>query len=820
MRVGAVLESDGDSFEFLRRKGRSGTIVAEDGQAIPDGDKRLGTLLQGVDKEFFQRMFFLNQSRLRRGAGDLLAVGDDAGQMLLASGAGISGLAEILKGYDERATSLWAKARSKNRRFYQVTDKLYQAIDDQRNALVNVSAYKAKKRAYGKADAAFESAREKVQTLQARLQKLGRIRRVHRDVLALIAADAAIAEMGKVKLLPENAASQLNAAQQVLQQLSARHSVFESRIEQRQSEIEKLPVDEMLLQRSREIAALNELRVKVQDSRDDLPRRYEDLSKIDESVLGLAQDLGWTADAKDASALLPPAPVIAKARNLVTAFATLEVRKEGAASSLGSATRRTTRLKESAPAEDGLLDATALRVACAAAQSDSKVVGLREGAEEQRDRAQKAVDGLLEGLTPAVADAKSLRAMSVPSIDAIEVHRNGLLSLTNKRDGIDTDLKQLRGAIKIDEHLVDTKQQSDGILSDDDIQALRERRDQAWALIARRHIDDAAVDCEEWSTLFGDDEQGKDRYKALVSEADAGADERFGHAEAAALLNEAQERLDAARIRLTSLEQDLEELDAQRATREEEWAGLWAESGLTPGTVDQMVSWTNARAAIVDQLAALEDANVQIDRHSAKENSHRTALINEIKALGSEVESLLDSTLTEILVMAMQVGQGVVEAHKSVSAQKDAITEAEDDEAEKAADLKGIETEIEEWATRWKAVLGELRLRDGTHTDEVEAYITLIEQIRQLVDEGDGIRRDRIEKMERDIEVYEERTKNLIAAVAQNLADKKADDAVHALVARLAIATSNRDKCFAAQADIDRNQEELDGLSDKERDSD
>lgn len=522
-------------------------------------------------------------------------------------------------------------------------------------------------------------------------------------------------------------------------------------------------------------------------------------------------------DGNGASALLPPAPVIATARNLVTASATLEARNESAKSSLGSAARQTARLRESAPSEDGLLDATALRVAYAAAQADSKVVGLREGAEEQRDRAKKAIDGLLEGLTPAIADEKSLRAMSVPSVDAIETHRNGQLSLTNERDEIDSDLKQLRRAIKNDEHFVDTKQQSDGILSDDDIQALRQRRDQGWALIARRYIDDASVDGGEWTTLFGDDEQGKDRYEALVSEADASADERFGHAEAVALLNEAHERLDAARLRVTNLEQDLEELDSQRATLEDEWAGLWADSGVTPGTVDQMVSWTNVRAAIMDQLAALEDANVQIDRHSAKENAHRTALIKEIKALGNEVESLSDSTLTEILAMALQVVERVAESHKNASAQKVAITEAEDDEAEKAADLEGIETEFDEWTTRWKAVLGELRLSEGIQTDEVEAYIALIEQIRQLVDEGVGIRRDRIEKMERNIEVHDERTTNLVAAVAQDLADKNADDAVHALLARLAATTSNRDKCIEAQADIDKNQEELDELSDQEQ---
>ena len=74
LRVGAVLEDGDISFGYLRRKGRGDTIVTDDGQPIPNGEKELASLLQGVDKAFFLRMFLLNHSRLRAGSADLLAV--------------------------------------------------------------------------------------------------------------------------------------------------------------------------------------------------------------------------------------------------------------------------------------------------------------------------------------------------------------------------------------------------------------------------------------------------------------------------------------------------------------------------------------------------------------------------------------------------------------------------------------------------------------------------------------------------------------------------------------------------------------------------
>ena len=67
MRIGAVLEAEGNTLRARRRKGKKDTLLTREEVPIPGGDGTLAKYLAGADRNFFARMFSLDHSRLRQG---------------------------------------------------------------------------------------------------------------------------------------------------------------------------------------------------------------------------------------------------------------------------------------------------------------------------------------------------------------------------------------------------------------------------------------------------------------------------------------------------------------------------------------------------------------------------------------------------------------------------------------------------------------------------------------------------------------------------------------------------------------------------------
>ena len=135
MRVGGMLESGGECFEFQRRKTRRDMILGPDGDPLPGDERLLAPFLGGMDRVFFDRMFNLSHGRLAEGGRAIIEAKDDVGQVLFAAGTGLADLRERLKQMEDEADQLWAPQKAKRRLYYQARDRLGEAQSSQRDAL-------------------------------------------------------------------------------------------------------------------------------------------------------------------------------------------------------------------------------------------------------------------------------------------------------------------------------------------------------------------------------------------------------------------------------------------------------------------------------------------------------------------------------------------------------------------------------------------------------------------------------------------------------------------------------------------------------------
>ena len=182
MRIGAVLQKDGETLEVRRRKGNKDTLLGPDDTLISMGDGALAPFLAGADRNFFGRMFSLDHERLRQGGREILEAHDEVGQMLFSASAGIMGLRDRLKVLDEEADALWASRRAGRRKYYQAEERLRAADSALRQHTVTASTWQELKRTYEAAQETYDAVEQEIEGKSAELRKLNRIRRVYRDV--------------------------------------------------------------------------------------------------------------------------------------------------------------------------------------------------------------------------------------------------------------------------------------------------------------------------------------------------------------------------------------------------------------------------------------------------------------------------------------------------------------------------------------------------------------------------------------------------------------------------------------------------------------
>jgi uncharacterized protein YhaN len=80
-----------------------------------------------LTREVFCRAFGLNAKSLRDGAEEMLTSKGDVGATLLAAASGLRGLTELRRTLETEADGIFAPRASKDRRFYQATERFEEA---------------------------------------------------------------------------------------------------------------------------------------------------------------------------------------------------------------------------------------------------------------------------------------------------------------------------------------------------------------------------------------------------------------------------------------------------------------------------------------------------------------------------------------------------------------------------------------------------------------------------------------------------------------------------------------------------------------------
>ena len=819
MRIGAAVEGAGGVFEFVRRKGNKDTLLDKSGTPLPAGEAALTPFLKGAEGAFYARMFCLDHARLRQGGREILEAQDDVGQILFSAGAGIAGLREHLRELHADAEVLWAKRRASHRKYFQAEDRLEEAEKEIREHTVLAARWQELRTTLDQAKEASAALEADIETRATEGRKLTRIRRVYRDVQRHADISSRIAELGNVTPLPEDASQQLQDALSADTQAEIWLATLAEQIEGLRTERLALSYDERLLARADDIRTLNERRIQVRSGKADLPKRHAELAAAESDLQRLAAELDWQAgNSSDIADRIPPRAKLVHARALSKRRGELIASEGNAHAASEEADERVSALAQEIADEGEAADPSSLAAAITVAREAGDIPGRVAAAEKEAADAEHAVRNLYEGMRPSLAASVELGSLPVPHKEAVERHRDRGRETAQRLQDCRDQIRHAELALKRSQEAFERVARTEHAVSVDELTRLRQRRDAGWSIIRRKYIENISVPEAEIEAFDGTNSLA-DAYEVATRNADQVADQRYEKAEATARLAviarqvaEQEEQLGELRGQEQGYCRDEEQLAAQ-------WLALWKDTPLEPLAPDDMLTWLDIRAQILQALELKKAAERETALLRDEESRVKALLTDELSPFGIKPNTLSEKPLRVVVEMGADIQRQHISKADARRKMEDALKNATSDAARKRKSLQESEQSLSDWREQWSQAVAALSLDAKATVETLEAQIDVIERMRDIVGRITDLKRDRIEKIERDIAGFEKEVLELVAAVASQLAGNDADSAALELERLLKEATRAQENAAQMDARIETEQKKADECEQAQRKS-
>ncbi|MBK8907664.1 MAG: AAA family ATPase [Rhodospirillales bacterium] len=800
LRIGAVIRAtSGQVLTLYRRKGRTGTLLDADDRAVDDG--ALEPVLGTMHRELFHRLFGLDHVRLRAGGEDILQGGGEVGLTLFEASAGLVGLRGVLDDLCRDADAIF-RPRGQTQSLNQALSRYREARTRIRDATLSEETWHQAAEACRQLEADQNDLGHQLDDRQKARTRLERIRRNLRDLVVRRSIESTLAELAAVPELRDGFGAERLAAQErlvVAERDAVRAREAADRIK---AELGVVAVPEALLDQAQDIEALQEERGRVRGALIDLPKCQIEFAAVEARISERLREADLRLTAEDAAAALPTRPALARLRALIKnhdALTTDLARVRSAAREADEAVRAA---NEALAKLDGAPDPAPLRAAVEGVGEQGRLEDALSDAEAGVARMTAELGDRLAALPLWSSAAEELVRFPAPADKTVDRFDADLADA-------DVALSAARAAVAaVHDTIAELERNKSALVAQGRIPTAtsvaeaRTRRDNGWRLIRRAFID-ASGDVAAEAAAFDAQRALPEAYERSVAEVDALTDALYNEAERVARFQE----LDAAHRRALEQLATAQELQAAAADRrgalERAWRDLWAALGREPLPPAEMGVWLRHRADIVTMIGAVRNQRDQINALQRRIGEARRVLIDALLPFGETA-----SAPGETVVALLRRGKATLAAIMELRAERLRLNDRRD-EAERTRDrerqrLARVETALTEWQAEWGRAVGVLARPQDATTEEVEAVLEIVDDLRTLLVSWSDLRHQRIEAMQDHIAGFERRVGAVALAAAPDLRDEPAVDAVRHLCERLKHARNEHHRRQQLQADLAR----------------
>jgi uncharacterized protein YhaN len=718
LRVGAVIEDAGASFEVRRRKGNSQTLLDANEQPIEPA--RLAAALGGQSREMFERMFGLDHERLRAGGEAILAARDDVGQAIFAAGSGLLRVSQVCDALDQESKAIWTPRAGESRTYTAASRAWQDARSRLRDAQVRPAAWAQARRAFDEATAELVTLRERRNSHEG---ELGAVERRRRTLGPLARRQMAITQLKVLDDAPDvpaDALERFDAGERALGLAELSLSRAKASLAALDDDLKSAQPDPAVLCARDGIEALRESRGAVEIERAALPALRTDRDALLTDIGALQLEIGWPAETVAAAkARLPGRPDLAEVRDLLEQRATLDLQQATARESLEEATASLDGLRGNLALLPAPIDIKPLQAQLRTLRDEGDFAGQVAAAVALREELSEVLTSRLTRLAPWSGEIDALLSLVLPADDDID---RALSRCQAAEDGVDTarlahtsDAEQV-AAIQLQRRQAAREHPA---LDRDALEAARRERDIAWEPLERYALGGLAPTNAERTVAD---------YVHRVTTADQVADLRFDHAEHAGRLSALDNEIGRVELRADQSLSRLVAAEAELDAASQAFDVLVAPIGIALSPV-AYESWRDARASTLDSAAALAAATRDLESTRARETQVRVAMLAVL-----EGQAPADATLRALFALAdqrIETGNAQHIERRTILAQIE-TAEAGVQRGRRLTNAANAADNI--WSASWVAALGRLSLSADMALAGVRTRLELIETLRRNIE--------------------------------------------------------------------------------------
>jgi len=786
MRLGALIEHDGDKLDFIRTKARTKTLQTFAGIALPDN--ALSPFLGQLDRDFFDQMFGLNYDRLVEGGQEILSASNDVGQILFQAAAGIASLGDVRDKLEAEADKLWSKRKSNEREYYIASNELEQADDALKQATVRTKDWLEASTKVDQIGDGLKQAREQYRAMEQERIQLERVRRVAPMLTTLAEFELQLTELGEVILLPENASSQLASAENEITIATQSFKYFENQVSELQEKIKRLQPNAAVLGREADIQALSEMRLQLRNHETDIGKREEEIRVLWQSVEDSMRQLGWPMETEDAVAQrLPGSLVRSEIDNLIRRYESVAQSLTTAEESLRSKDDDVKSIALEIASLPAIVIPLTLNGALVTARSLGDIEVKQSQIEAQIAKLTRELEYASIELGEWNTGTSNLRKLLPPTQDemnALIKQRNDLaLAASTSKERLDelcVDIKSLELEIsqyKNKHHPVTLA----------DVQGLRISRDLTWQSIKAGDVvlKDAAIGFEK-----------------EVAESDSLSDKRHDKATEETELQSRLDQLQKLQLQKESFESRLQTNLLSLNNFDQRWDNHTKNIGLPGMPLLQVNGWRYVRERILtatDTLLEAQSSQVALNESVALA---KATLVESLIAIKPESSSL---NLPALILLA----EDIVTTANSTQVRRDTLTTQKGRTKAAITDLENRVSQAKVAIDAWRADLQKnltiAHLPSDANIGTIEAALILFESMSHQLQKIRDIRSTRIDMMQRDLTNFKVTAKSLATDIAPEIAKETADQIALLLANILTSELTTSQELNRLKAELDKS---------------
>ena len=796
MQIGAVVEN-GSALEHLVRVKHGQTLQDEAGRPATGGV--LAAALGAIDRKAYELAFSLDAAALEEGGREILQADGELGRLLFAASAGLAGISRKL---DEIGAEIetFHKPRARKTRLAELRQEL-EALDTEKKTVdVQAGHYRKLREARAAAAEQYEAATAELGRLRAAGDALRRRLTALPRRNELLALRDELLPLQDLPPAPEGWSERVVALRDALVELAATDRALAERAQALDTDIERLVVDEAVLERSERVRALVRSGERYRQASDALPTGEADLRALDATSDRLLRDLGHDGHAAPVELLLP-ATTTGRLRDLLEQRSGIEAAVTAARAAMDEARARLAdaeaALERHAGEAPDPSDRAVRRRQLANALTTMKDGNLRfeRHAAERAVLAKRAtLDESLRALHPWRGNADTLARLEVPGRDRLLAWRSALADARTVVATFDAEARRLaehRARLDAEIEAIET---TAGVVTDQAAADVRTARDEAWA-VHRRTLDAATADT----------------FEQALRRDDAVTGARFQHADDRAKLNQLARERAVLAVESERVQARLDEAAAARdglldETREALRAivdGFDADDDLR-----RFEAWLADRERALQAGVELKAAERDLAGREAALAQGRDSLVQALRAAG--LASADDDALDHLTARA----EAAIERIDTEAQLAERVHERRSDLEHRAREQAEADAHQARWDASWTDACATSWLGAGARERtpaEVRAILEVLGELGPLLDKRAALAA-RIASMKRDLEAFASDGRALAAELAMAASDVPPVDLAHRIDERLDRAreiAAARAKALADRADVEDRQRQI-----------